>query len=1005
MASKSMRWATMLAAIGATACGWSDATITRFTSATVGEGVEVYVKGTGLTMPRIIKVNANTSYILEFKAALAGRGGRHYVGVGGVSYYNWGWWSNRPDKVRLHVKLKDDKEPILTQTADGWTIHVHTAPVVKADAPAKKVATKTFDAKPFTAHDEAHSTWLPLGTTHQAFLNEPGSEQLVTSPVLLSKDMQSEVAPVKTGKEPKKPVAATKAALTATNVAPTVNATTALVATVTPTVAPTSAPVKTAKEPKAPVLQVTVNPAATVAPTTTAKKQTAPAPIKNSAPQKIVGYTTTALTKVKSEMDQKVSLDFTNTDVVQVLKALSLQAGVNIVTSPEVKGVVTVSLDQVSVKDALDLVTAMADIRYAKVGHTFVVTTPARYADMVRQVSGTAAADSETIVVPLYSGMGGQIKTAIYKSEPMETETGKYDLILPSDQTTVTKSESLNPENPPKEGAKDDANKASIESKSSNNGQKDNYVLIVGTKSRIAEIETEVRRLDREIAHSLMITVPDDDSEPIAMSYASKNSTAQSLLKSICEPARVKDLELQPNQTTVGHVKAFASTANGNADGVILLSGPKSEVEKLIGTLSELDVPGMNQSAAVVYEVKYLDPRALKDDLAIQFPGLLVTVPPASAGNPYIYKKGEARTDAITQMTPWQAQAGKGAEGGGASAQSSTSTSSTTTTSTTTSTATGDALSGGALTLPYTDKEMFAVPMRLVMRGNASQIQKAVQYLQLVDTAPKQVAIEMRVMELSKEDAINAGIDWNLFTGGSVKFIRLNNSQGAGTNNSATFNINGNGINGDVVAQLDKISNNTNLIARPNVIATDGRQTELFVGDAIRYVESITSSSNGVNVTTGTVRVGVRLAVMPRIGAGGNILMEMRPAVSFLKGYVQVPQIGGQLPQTSERTAQETLTIANGETIAVGGLIQDQDRKDWQGLPILGDLPIIGSLFRRTTNDRVRTELVVFVTVRQIDGALGSGSPVLPMRDPEPTKDTKGKTAKKDSKNDKKVGS
>lgn len=223
-----------------------------------------------------------------------------------------------------------------------------------------------------------------------------------------------------------------------------------------------------------------------------------------------------------------------------------------------------------------------------------------------------------------------------------------------------------------------------------------------------------------------------------------------------------------------------------------------------------------------------------------------------------------------------------------------------------------------------------------------------------------------------------------------MKFLNLNNAQGTATNNSATVNINKWGINGDVVGQLDKIATKTNLIARPNLLATDGRQSEVFIGDAIRYVESIISSQNGISVTTGTVRVGVRMALLPRVGSDGNITMELRPLVSFLKGFTQVPQIGGQLPQTSERVAQSTLTMKSGETIAIGGLIQDQDTKDAKGLPLLMDLPVLGNLFKRTTNTKNRTELVIFLTAREVDGPATGTNYSLPMQDPEPKK-VKGK--------------
>jgi general secretion pathway protein D len=168
-----------------------------------------------------------------------------------------------------------------------------------------------------------------------------------------------------------------------------------------------------------------------------------------------------------------------------------------------------------------------------------------------------------------------------------------------------------------------------------------------------------------------------------------------------------------------------------------------------------------------------------------------------------------------------------------------------------------------------------------------------------------------------------------------------------------------------LLAQLDEIASKRNVIARPNLLAIDGRESELFVGDVVRYVKSIQATQNGVTVIVDEERVGVRLAVFPRVGADGEISLDMRPVLSYLRGFTPVPG-GGQIPQTSERMTQATTVIKSGETVALGGLILDQDRKDVRGIPFLKDLPIIGQLFRRTDNGKQRTEVVFFLTAKEV---------------------------------------
>jgi type IV pilus assembly protein PilQ len=240
-----------------------------------------------------------------------------------------------------------------------------------------------------------------------------------------------------------------------------------------------------------------------------------------------------------------------------------------------------------------------------------------------------------------------------------------------------------------------------------------------------------------------------------------------------------------------------------------------------------------------------------------------------------------------------------------------------------------------------------------------------------VDKAAPQVAIEARVAEMSKEDILKAGFDWDIVTGGALRFLRFNNSQPSPAN-SGGLDITGDNWSADVTGSLDKILNKNNLIARPNVVAMDGREAVVFIGDVVRYVKNLQSTQNGSTVEIGEEPVGVKLNVLPRVGEDNMITMEVQPTVSFIKSFLDTG--AGTIPTTSMRTVRSTLRIRNGETIAIGGLISDEDRRAVSGLPILMDLPIIGHLFKKSTVTKVRTEVVIFITARVIDEpAVGTG--------------------------------
>ena len=108
-----------------------------------------------------------------------------------------------------------------------------------------------------------------------------------------------------------------------------------------------------------------------------------------------------------------------------------------------------------------------------------------------------------------------------------------------------------------------------------------------------------------------------------------------------------------------------------------------------------------------------------------------------------------------------------------------------------------------------------------------------------------------------------------------------------------------------------------------------------------------------------------RPRLTPRIGTGGTLTLDLNPEMSVLKGFLAVPG-GGQLPQTSLRSSTNMVQMKSGETIAIGGLIQESDRKSVSGVPILMDLPIIGHLFKRTSNTKSRSEVVFFLTATEV---------------------------------------
>ncbi|OYT68762.1 MAG: hypothetical protein CFK48_10470, partial [Armatimonadetes bacterium CP1_7O] len=115
-----------------------------------------------------------------------------------------------------------------------------------------------------------------------------------------------------------------------------------------------------------------------------------------------------------------------------------------------------------------------------------------------------------------------------------------------------------------------------------------------------------------------------------------------------------------------------------------------------------------------------------------------------------------------------------------------------------------------------------------------------------------------------------------------------------------------------------------------------------------------------------SVQAGIILKVLPRVHEDNSITLQIQPEVSVITGFLEVPG-GGRLPQLARRNADTTIRVGNGETIVIGGLIREADIKTIQKVPLLGDLPFFGYLFRRTNTSREKSEIVITLTVRVME--------------------------------------
>ncbi|HEV3449110.1 MAG TPA: hypothetical protein VG099_31025, partial [Gemmataceae bacterium] len=159
-----------------------------------------------------------------------------------------------------------------------------------------------------------------------------------------------------------------------------------------------------------------------------------------------------------------------------------------------------------------------------------------------------------------------------------------------------------------------------------------------------------------------------------------------------------------------------------------------------------------------------------------------------------------------------------------------------------------------------------------------------------------------------------------------------------------------------------KVQGRMDVLSRPQVMATNNQVATLSVGQNVPIITSTSVSLGTTSTNIDRLAVGVNLSVIPRINPDGTVLLHIKPEVSSI--ISQTVPLGNGIFGTSynDQTVETTVLAGDGETVAIGGLIQKSDKKNENKVPWLGDLPYLGTLFRFRTQDKTKSELIIILT-------------------------------------------
>jgi type II secretory pathway component GspD/PulD (secretin) len=249
----------------------------------------------------------------------------------------------------------------------------------------------------------------------------------------------------------------------------------------------------------------------------------------------------------------------------------------------------------------------------------------------------------------------------------------------------------------------------------------------------------------------------------------------------------------------------------------------------------------------------------------------------------------------------------------------------------------------------------------LVVEDLPSFLDRMEALLEEIDREPKQIMIEAKILEISLTDNQSYGLDW-------AKLFSSTDGSGAlgvqGLANAASAGLFAQYTNSDVDLVLNALKERGRLrtISTPKLLAMEGLEAETVVGTEIGY--RVTTTINQVSTESiEFLESGIILKVTPSVDRSGRIMLDIFPEVST--GVVSDDGI----PSKATTQVSTRMLVPDGKTVFLGGLIQHQVNNTREGVPGLGDLPVIGGLFSNRAKSITSTEIVVLITPRIVNYA------------------------------------
>jgi len=250
----------------------------------------------------------------------------------------------------------------------------------------------------------------------------------------------------------------------------------------------------------------------------------------------------------------------------------------------------------------------------------------------------------------------------------------------------------------------------------------------------------------------------------------------------------------------------------------------------------------------------------------------------------------------------------------------------------------------------------------ILIEASPGEYRRLLRVLETLDVMPNQVLIEATIAEVGLTDELKFGLRW-YFKDNASSFTFSDSAAGALSSVFPGFSYALKASN--ITATLNALNEITevNIVSSPSLTVMDNKTATLQIGDQVpittQSAVSVTNPDAPIVNSVSYRDTGVILAITPRINESGRVLLDIEQEVSSVAAN---KSSGIDSPTISQRRVKTTVMVSDGESIALGGLIQNNKTKGRTQIPIVGDIPLVGNMFKSKEDTQLKTELIILIT-------------------------------------------